>query len=248
MKSWFRSLVISIQYFTRIPLPINVNFDDKTVPKAIFFYPFVGWIIGLLTFGLYKLTHNLFPELLLSVLIISFTYWLTGAIHADGWMDVMDGIGSSRDKERTLEIMKDSCVGAMGVAGFVVLFALKVASLVALMDTPYIFSALILSPILGRWSILLGIYLFSYAREQGLSKHFKEWLTLPKLLISLIWLVPLIWLCPNFYLILLVVILFLLLASSYFTKKLGGLTGDVYGFIIEGCEVLIWITLILLMR
>lgn len=131
-------------------------------------------------------------------MIISFAYWLTGAIHADGWMDVMDGIGSSRDKERTLEIMKDSRVGAMGVTGFVVIYALKVASLVALIGTPYMFTALIISPILGRWSILLGIYLFPYARKEGLSKNFKDWLSIPKLIMSLIWLVPLIWLCPDF--------------------------------------------------
>lgn len=42
-------------------------------------------------------------------------------------------------------------------------------------------------------------------------------------------------------------IVFLLLAGLYFTKKLGGLTGDVYGFIIEGSEVILWVTLILLM-
>lgn len=246
IKGWLSSLVLSIQYFSRIPVPITVRFDEKTIKRSIFFFPLVGWIIGSLVYGFYQLADNFFPTPLLSVLLVSFMYWLTGALHADGWMDVFDGIGSSRDKERMLEIMKDSRVGAMGVAGFVILFAIKVTSLMVLLDSPFIQEVLIFSLLFARWGVLLAVYSFSYARKEGLSKSFKKWLTLPYLLLSVIWLLPVFWLSSHFLLILLTTLLFVVASGYFFTRKFDGLTGDIYGFLIEGGEALLWLVFVVL--
>ena len=61
--------------------------------------------------------------------VVAFWFYLTGGLHADGYMDTADGLFSGRSRERMLEILKDSRVGAGGVTAFVFLVLLKVAFL-----------------------------------------------------------------------------------------------------------------------
>lgn len=246
MKSnWLHALGLSIQYFSRIPLPLSLRYEEETIKRSIFFLPFVGWIIGIFLYYFYQGIQIFFPIPVLSVLLISFLMWMTGALHADGWMDVWDGIGSSRSKERMLIIMQDSRVGAMGVVGFVILFAIKATSLVVLIKSPFRLEVLMFTPIIARWGVLLAINLFPYARKKGLGMQFKDWLTWPIFLLTFFWIIPMFWFSAYFLLMLAVIILFVLVSGFYFTKKLGGLTGDVYGWLIEGGEALLWLTFVI---
>jgi len=244
MKSWFHSLGLSIQYFSRIPVPFKLNYEEATIKKTIFFLPLVGWLIGIILYYFFQMINIFFPIHLQSVLLVAFSLWLTGALHADGWMDVWDGLGSSKDKEKVLEIMKDSRVGAMGVVGFVVLFAVKTVSLYSLLDSKYLLETLIFTPVIARWGILLATFIFPYARNNGLGMEFKQWLRCPFFLLSTIWLIPFFWLTAYSLLMLVVLLSFVLSAGFYFTKKLDGLTGDVYGWLIEGTEALIWLVFV----
>lgn len=248
MSIWFHSLGLSIQYFTRIPLPLKLRYDDETIKRSIFFLPLIGWLIGIIYYYVYQILSYFIPSSVSAVLLVAFLLWITGGLHADGWMDVWDGIGSSRDKERMLTIMHDSRVGSFGVIGFVILFALKATSLIELIDSNYIIEVFIITPMLARWGVLLAVFVFPYAREKGMGKKFKEWLKLRHLLFSFIWLIPMIWISSIYLLLLSVTIIFVLLAGYYFKKKLDGLTGDIYGFLIEGSEALIWLMLVLIAR
>jgi len=248
MGIWLHSLGLSIQYFTRIPLPLKLRYDDETIKRSLFFLPLIGWLIGLIYYYVYQILNYFIPSSVLAVLLVAFLLWISGGLHADGWMDVWDGIGSSRDKEKMLTIMHDSRVGSFGVIGFVILFALKTTSLGELMDSIYAIEAFILTPMLARWGVLLAVFTFPYARENGLGKKFKEWFRLRHLLLSFLWLIPIVWLSPRFLLLLSVTVIFILFAGYYFKKKLDGLTGDIYGFLIEGTEALIWLVLILVAR
>jgi len=243
IKHWLHVIGLSFQYFSRLPLPFSFNYNKETVKRTIFFLPFIGWFIGFIPFILFRLLHGSFPNPLLAVLIVTAMIWITGGLHADGWMDVWDGLGSSQTKDKMLTIMQDSRVGAMGVIGFTVLFAIKVTSLIALLTSNHITEALVYTPIVTRWGVLVVIFMFPYARTEGLGLMYKEWLTFDKLLLSFIWLIPIFFFTPLAFFLLITTLTFMILSGLYFTKKLAGLTGDVYGWLIEGGEALLWIVL-----
>ncbi len=60
---------------------------------------------------------------------------VTGALHEDGLADCADGFGGGRSRERILEIMKDSRIGAYGVIGLILVFGLRATALAALVET-----------------------------------------------------------------------------------------------------------------
>ncbi len=90
-----------------------------------------------------------FPAGVRGVLLLGLWVWLTGGLHLDGWMDVADGFGSYRSRERTLEIMKDSRVGAMGVIAAILLLLLKASVLASTPDPLWI--PLLSGP--GVWTV-----------------------------------------------------------------------------------------------
>ncbi|TCS79930.1 adenosylcobinamide-GDP ribazoletransferase [Tepidibacillus fermentans] len=241
------SFWMAIQYFSRIPVPYAIHYDQERMKRSILFLPAVGWIIGFFLFLFYQMTADLFPRNFHSILLVSFLLWITGGLHADGWMDVFDGIGSSRDKEKMLAIMKDSRVGAMGVIGFVILFALKTSSLNSI-NSNFFMEVLLVSPLLARFGVVLAVFLFPYARKEGLGRMLKEALTLKNFLFTLLWILPLFWLTSYGIYMFLLITGFVFLFGVYFTKKLGGLTGDVYGWLIEGGETVLWLMFVLLSR
>ncbi len=248
INNMLHALGLAIQYFSRIPLRLTLRYEEETMKRTIFFLPFIGWLLGAILYLFYYYSHLYFPVSLFSVLLVVFLLWLTGALHADGWMDVFDGIGSSQSKEKMLNIMKDSRVGAMGVVGFVALFALKVFAMAELLPSTLVKEALIITPVLARWGVLLAVVLFPYARDKGLGKQYKEWFKWPVLLLATLWVLPAFWLSPYGLLMLIVSFIFTILSGYYFTKKLDGLTGDVYGWMIEGAEGLLWVMLVALQR
>ena len=82
----------------------------------------------------------------LMLIIVVSEFLLTGGLHADGLMDTSDGLFSGRERERKLEIMKDSRVGSFGVVAFVFVTLLKWQLLAAIPTAEFIPMALIMMP------------------------------------------------------------------------------------------------------
>ena len=99
-------LILAFQFFSRIPINKEVDFNEGNIKYCIFFYPLIGGIIGVLSSLMYYilLKSNLNIASLAAVFMM---IYLTGGIHIDGLSDTFDGFLSSRDRERSLEIMKD---------------------------------------------------------------------------------------------------------------------------------------------
>jgi len=175
----------------------------------------------------------------LMLILVIFEFLFTGGLHADGFMDTCDGLFSGRDRERKLEIMKDSRVGSNGVVGFVFLTLLKWQLLVNL-PTVVVPMVLMSMPILSRYTMVISIQKFPYARPEGIGKFFAA--NAPKYATSVatvLALLPLFfyeWLYAYLFVIALVVNLII---NSYVTKHLGGTTGDTYGFVCELSEIFI---------
>ena len=113
---------------TRIPIKADVGFDEE-FHKSIVYFPLVGLIIGAISFIIGSLSSIIFDTFLTSILIVACEVILTGGLHIDGLGDTFDAIYSNRDKERMLEIMKDSRLGTNSLLAILFLVLIKVGLL-----------------------------------------------------------------------------------------------------------------------
>lgn len=169
MNAFFTAL----SFLTRIPVPLRSQ--PGSWSRSVRYYPAVGLVIGGMLAGFDLVAAAWFPPWVRGVLLLGLWVWLTGGLHLDGWMDTADGFGSYRPRERTLEIMKDSRVGAMGVIAAILLLLLKAS---ALASTPGpLWIPLLAAPVIGRWALLPAIHFCPYLTQDGIGKGLREGLT-----------------------------------------------------------------------
>lgn len=224
-------LILAFQFFTRFPIKREIEFNEINIRRSIFFLPFIGGVIGLVVALVYYPISLINKDMASLVAVVTMVF-LTGGLHIDGLSDTFDGFLSNRDKERVLEIMKDSRIGAYGVLSIVILLLSKYV-IISSFDNGVI-HALVLSLVNSR---LIASRIISYkknARPGGLGELFhdskagKGIIVLGLIYIALISII-------NIYYIIPLIMNFLIgeLLSSWSYKKIGGMTGDTYGAIIE---------------
>ena len=129
-----RSLIICFALYSKIPMP-HVEWTKENMRFSICFLPFVGLLIGLfeglwificMHFGIGRLTEVF--------ILAAIPIMLTGGIHLDGFMDTMDAVNSWKDRERKLEILKDSHIGAFSVIMLLLYYLLDIAVLSSVLD------------------------------------------------------------------------------------------------------------------
>ncbi|SDX04673.1 cobalamin-5'-phosphate synthase [Marininema mesophilum] len=238
------SFLAALTFLTQIPVRVKV--DKKAWQSSPVWYPAVGLVIGILLVVLYRVFSLIFPPEVTGMLVVTGWVLVTGGLHLDGLMDTADGLGSHRDRERMLEIMKDSRTGAMGVLAAILVLGMKVSAIASFSDAAWV--PLMTAPIIGRMALLAGIMCFPYLREKGLGHGLGEGVSQKKWIFSLAFGAIAVGLCAGGRGILLVAgatILFFLLAK-YMVKRLGGLTGDSYGTLAEVTEtgvLLLWVAI-----
>lgn len=233
MNAFFHALT----FLTRIPVPW-LRASDAAWKNSVAYYPLVGFVIGLVLWCFHFLVSQLFPPMLASVLLLVCWVYLTGGLHLDGWMDLADGLGSNRSRERTLEIMKDSRVGAMGVLAALLLLLVKSAAIAELFSEGAIWFLVI--PAIARMMLLPAIHFWPYVTPNGMATGMKAGLKNLHLAGNALMLTAtVIWIGGLHGLFILVISCIGSMWFSYrIAKRLGGLTGDCYGAIIEWTEVL----------
>jgi len=228
-------------------LPVRPRWDGEApLGRAMAFYPLVGLGIGGLLAGGATILDRLdkepnFPSLRATLLLVAWVA-ITGGLHLDGWGDACDALLPVVDRERRLEILRDPRMGSFGVIGITLLLLVKLAGLQAIHDG----APLILAPTLGRWVIVLAAAGWPSARPGGMGDRFRQglqrrhiaWATLTTLA-AVAW-----FQCDG--VIALMVALMAGGALAYFAvSRLGGLTGDIYGALVEGVEASVLVTLAL---
>lgn len=213
--------------------------------KSISCFPLVGMLMGFILGAFLEAGNYFFNPWTTAAIILSVQLLLTGGLHIDGFMDTFDALSSNKSKQRMLEIMKDSRVGALGAASAIVLLLLKY-SLLAQIPAGASLTILITMLVLSRWSLATAIVFFPYARETGLGKIFQGQEGWKNLLIACLFSFFILLLLQTSYLFLvwLVVFLFSLLMGKRLSNLLGGLTGDIYGWLSEINEVICLMLLI----
>lgn len=232
----------AIAFFTRIPVPWLVP-SETAWKQSVNWYPAVGIVIGLVLCGVHQAALWLFGPLVAAVLTLAVWVYITGGLHLDGWMDLADGLGSSRPREQVLDIMKDSRVGAMGVLAAVLLLLLKAAALAELSGVGW---ALLLAPFAARTHVLLAIWFWPYlSAEKGIGKGIREGLSPASSWLGYAVLAAVGWVLGGWAGVTAIGVS--LLVALWFSRtvagKLGGLNGDCYGAVIESGEAVMLLVL-----
>ena len=250
-----KGLIMSIQFFTSIPLPYEVPMDRVHIEKAIKTFPLLGFLQGIFyAFLLYGLIHwTPFSPLAASFLVWFALIVVTGGIHLDGWMDASDAFFSYRDQEKRLEIMKDPRIGAFGVLSVIVLLSARFLFIyeITLRAVDATYFLILLIPFFSK--SVMGVLLLKVraAKKDGLGTLFKNAATPHTLWIYPVYVVivfggmVLLWpeAMNGFVVLLMIAILFLWIAARKIVKWFGGITGDVLGASVEGVEIALWMTL-----
>ena len=220
MKNIFEQLVILTKFMTRIPIPIKVDYDPKKLGKSIKFFPFVGLIIGFILYYtsiiLVKFSKN---NLINALIVIVIELMVVGIIHIDGLCDTFDGLFSYREKEKMLEIMKDSRIGTNGAIILVLYFIAKILFISEIFSINLKY--LIIYPVLARLATPVNAAFSDYARKNGMS-NFIISQNLSFLIFSF----------KGFELFL-GAFLFIIFFMQFVKKKIGGVTGDTMGAALE---------------
>ncbi|TYZ25054.1 adenosylcobinamide-GDP ribazoletransferase [Selenomonas ruminis] len=228
--SSLRSFVLLLQFFTRLPLPWQIPFQEGMLSRAIIWLPLVGLVIGGINALAYMLGSVMAGPVAGVFFAMGANLFLTGAFHLDGLADTCDGIYSSRKRERMLEIMKDSRLGTNGACALLLVFLARYHGLLLLPENllPLV---IVLMPLSARACNPL-LMLASYARKEGLGNLFIGKITWGRALVSVgIGALLVFALTANLWLL----AAYLLLAvwqrlfTHYITGILGGMTGDTLG-------------------
>jgi adenosylcobinamide-GDP ribazoletransferase len=235
----------AISFLTILPAGQAHALDEEDLARSMAFFPLAGLMLGLLLL----LSHYLFSFFLTKPLtlwfVIGFLAFLTRGLHLDGLADTMDGLASGGTREKVLEVMRDSRIGAFGVISLILLLGAKFFCLDQIPDSSLPCSFIVM-PVLGRNAMVLVCYRSSYARREGLAKPFVQYLRIHEVAVSFLsafgialFLMRLQGIVAFFG-----VALFSLGCRFFFKRRLGGITGDILGATNELSEVLCLLVLI----
>lgn len=243
-KTLMEEFFIALQFLTRIKIVRQTVWTEENFGKSVKFFPAVGAVLGifyaLIIFALIFFTQEKF-SIFIGAAGFSLMIILTGGIHCDGLMDSADGLFSGRDKEKILEIMKDSRAGSFGVVSLVLISALQISAIAELakISTVLICAAIFSAPIIGRLAMVFVIKKFPYARPQGIGKAFSVFATEKifyfAVVETILFLLPTIFFGEKIFLTAIISLIAAIIFSARFgkfsTEKIGGVTGDIYGAI-----------------
>lgn len=242
-----RLFFIALQFFTRLPIPAWVGFEASWLQHASRYFPLVGCVVGVIAAAVYFAAALVLPAPAAAVLSTAASIYVTGAFHEDGFADTCDGLGGGMTRERVLEIMKDSRVGAYGAIGIVCMLAAKLVLLAALPPLLAV-AALCLAHPLSRLAATALIWKLDYVRGEGKAKPLAQQMSTGEFAIAaLTCALPAAvllaggWIAPG---ALLAAIVAAAGAALWLGRKLvvrlGGYTGDCLGAVQQLAEVAIY--------
>ena len=245
-----RLFFTALQFFTRLPIPRWVGFEPDWLHHASRYFPLVGLVVGATAAAVYWAAALALPPALAVLLSTAASIYMTGAFHEDGFADACDGLGGGVTRERALDIMKDSRIGAYGAIGILLLLAVKCSALAHLPPLTAVVALIVAHP-LSRLMAASLIWRMEYARAEGKAKPLAQQMStgefligtlccLPALLLAAI--SPLPW--PN----LVLGIVAMALTAFWFARKcarrLGGYTGDCLGAVQQLCEAVFYVSVL----
>ena len=243
MKTFWNSLIVAFAMYSKIPMP-NIEWSKENMKYPLCFFPLVGAVIGAILCGWriaypYLCNGNFLP----AVVFVIVPVIVSGGIHVVGFIDTVDAICSHKPMERKLEILKDTHTGAFAIIMTIAYFliALGVWSEMPIDAVPVLAVGFVMSRALSG----LAIVLFPHAKTSKLLAIFadganKKIVGFTMAVYLIVCSVLMCYLQPLYGSI---GILGAALSFGYYyytaKKHFGGITGDVAGYFVQVCELVI---------
>jgi adenosylcobinamide-GDP ribazoletransferase len=250
-----KRFVAAVMFLTRVRVPGQWNIDAVDVGLASVFFPMIGAAIGAIQCGVlagamgiallaskYSGHPHTLPAPILAVVITILGVFITGALHLDGLADMADGFGGGRTRDDILRIMRDHAIGAYGAIALALVLALKIVSIVPLVEHNAAWRYLVVAPALSRGSIVVLGFFLPYARasEGGLGGSTQHIGPLEVLVSSLTAVALADWLMGwRGGVALGVTVVASLWNARLCRRKIQGITGDTLGANVEVCEAFV---------
>lgn len=232
---------LALSFLTAVPTP-SFDYEKANLGRSGVWFTVVGLLLGGILLGAEFVLGSIFPSWATAVLIVFVWALLTGGLHLDGLADCFDGFLAPVPKERRLEIMKDPRLGTFGAIGLLMTLLLKVALVADLRPSAF---GLLLAPVVARWMILF-VTRWPLATERGMGSAFAK--DVSKSTIVVAGLIPLLlgaWLGWQALLAILGAILIMMACSFWATRAIGGVTGDLFGLVVEWSETAVLLVLVM---
>ena len=235
-------LLTALSFLSVIPVRPSAEIDPKALGQSMRYFPLVGLIFGLILAAAAYLVSAFLPLSFLGISLLILLKILDRGMHLDGLADSADGLLGGRTREDILRIMSDSSVGAFGAAAIVLVLLAKYSLFFSLHLNRTAFAVIVLLPALSRWSVVYAAYRYRPARSGGMAKTFSNSLNFKELAVAtlIIVLASAALLPPIKSVIILAwTILTTILIAAALTRKIGGMTGDILGALIEIQEAVV---------
>lgn len=235
MKDFIEEVIILIQFMTRLPIPfIKVGYSERKLGKSLKYFPLVGIIIGGILYGLVTLFGIFFTNpFIIGFLIVVSELMIVGIIHLDGLADTFDGIFSFVEREKVIEIMKDSSIGTGGGVMLILYFIGKILLIgeISVIGIEYI----LIYPVISRVSTVINAGLGEYAKKEGMSSGIINENGIREVIFSLLLGGIYTVIIKGFkgIIVFLVAIIFIIVFMNRIKKRIGGITGDTMGASLE---------------
>lgn len=238
LASFLKGFRTALGFLTILPVPAAREVNQNVLAGALPWFPWVGLVAGAAAAAAALLLSRVFSPLTTAVLSVAVWALITGGLHLDGLADCCDGLLVSAPSERRLEIMKDPRLGGFGAIGLFLFLLLKVAALQTVIESSA-WTVILLSAAAGRSAVYLALSQPS-ARPGGLGAQLGGGTSWAGILFGLIPLVGLVvWLgWPGLGA---VAAGGLMCGGALWMarNRIGGVTGDVHGLVIELVEMVV---------
>ncbi len=244
-----RALKLATAFLTIVPIRIKddeASADDLAASR--FAYPIVGAAIGLLLTAIVPLGLARIgaPPEIAAFVIVATSAILTGGLHIDGLADTADGLFLWGDRERRLTVMRDPHVGSYGVAAVVLVILGKYAAL-SVMIEPQRGRGILVAAVIARALILVAAGMAGYARPEGTGRIVIEATTLRDAIGAAALALMIGWAGRGGAGVVAAIVAIGLAwgLTRVAVARLGGVTGDTLGALVEAGELVVLLTLVL---
>lgn len=249
LRRELRAFGAAARFLTCLPVPGGLATADD-LAAALRYFPLVGLGLGAMAAMLDAALGALLARPLVDFLLLAALVVASGALHLDGLIDTADGLFGPGTAEERLARMRESWAGPRGAAAALAFLLVEYAALRGL-DGPPRRTALVLAPLLGRWANMYSYTAFPYVRPgPGISRALKQGATpVAAVAVTLLTLaVALLLARPAGPLLLAVAWGIAELIGRLGRRRLGGMSGDLYGAVEQLAEAAVFVLAPLAMR
>ena len=240
-----KGVLVAASFLTRLYVPATA--DGVEVGASMRWFPLVGALIGSAgAIVVWILASGLaMPGTLTATIVVALGVWITGAIHLDGLADMADGFGGGRTRDEVLRIMRDPLIGSFGAIALVLVLVTKVVAVAELLQRGSALSYIVAAPTLSRWTIALLATWLPYARVGGgLGQAVTRQRCVSGVLLSTSTAAVVSFAALGSYAVLAIAVAIAsaLCFGLMARRRIGGVTGDVFGASVEVTETTVFVS------